>query len=99
MLMLSLSDLTRGLMKLPGWARKVKALRISNGHSQSEFGDKCSVSAMTVSRWERGEQEPTARQYVELGNLSHVHGDCWYYWERAGLKRELLRVAFERKIA
>jgi SOS-response transcriptional repressor LexA len=47
---------------------------------------------MAVSRWERGEQEPTHRAYIELGNLA---GDpaCWYFWGRAGLQNEnLMRV-------
>jgi SOS-response transcriptional repressor LexA len=47
---------------------------------------------MAISRWERGEQEPTDRGYIELGNLA---GDptCWYFWGRAGLHNEnLLRI-------
>jgi len=47
---------------------------------------------MAVSRWERGAQEPPAGSYIELGNLS---GDpaCWYFWGRAGLRKEdLLKV-------
>jgi hypothetical protein len=47
---------------------------------------------MAISRWEPGEQEPTDRGYIELGNLA---GDpnCWYFWGRAGLHSEnVLRV-------
>lgn len=47
---------------------------------------------MAVSRWERGAQEPPIGSYVELGTLA---GDplCWYFWGRAGLrKEELMRV-------
>lgn len=42
---------------------------------------------MAVSRWERGVQEPPAGSYVELGTLA---GDslCWYFWGRAGLRKE-----------
>jgi len=47
---------------------------------------------MAVSRWERGELEPTDRAYIELGNLAR-NPKCWYFWERAGLHSEnLLRV-------
>ena len=42
-------------------------------------------SAMAVSRWERGIQEPLADCYIRLGELSG-NPDCWYFWERAGLK-------------
>jgi len=47
---------------------------------------------MAISRWERGAQEPVAGSYIELGNLA---GDplCWYFWSRAGLRKEdLMRV-------
>lgn len=60
--------------------------------SQTEFGKKFHSSAMAVSRWERGVQEPTSGSYIELGNLA---GDpnCWYFWGRAGLRYEdLMRV-------
>src|ERR1700674_2627218 len=41
---------------------------------------------MAVSRWETGKLEPSARCYIELGNLA---GDPegWSFWTRAGLKR------------
>jgi len=47
---------------------------------------------MSVSRWERGTQEPSAGSYIELGNLAGVPV-CWYFWGRAGLQTEhLMRV-------
>jgi SOS-response transcriptional repressor LexA len=47
---------------------------------------------MTVSRWERGAQEPPSHGYIGLGNLSR-DADCWFFWERAGLRSEdVLRV-------
>jgi len=60
--------------------------------SQSELGKLLSSSAMAVSRWERGVQEPLANIYIQLGNLT---GDpeCWYFWGRAGLHSDdLMRV-------
>src|SRR5260370_7709716 len=52
---------------------------------------------MAVSRWERGELEPTDRAYIELGNLAG-NPKCWYFWERAGLHSEtLLRVMPETR--
>lgn len=41
---------------------------------------------MAVSRWERGIQEVSSKNfYIQLGNLA---GDpfCWYFWGRAGLR-------------
>jgi SOS-response transcriptional repressor LexA len=74
------------------WAKRIIALRRRLKMSQSELGKQMNSSAMAVSRWERGVQEPPANIYVQLGNLT---GDpeCWYYWGRAGLSSDdLMRV-------
>ena len=47
---------------------------------------------MAVSRWERGEAEPPAKAYIQLG---HLAGDplCWFFWERAGpITSDLMRI-------
>jgi transcriptional regulator with XRE-family HTH domain len=64
---------------------KIKALRKSRALSQSQFGQKLGVSAMAISRWERGTAEPSGEMYVGLGNVA---GDplCWFFWKRAGLR-------------
>jgi len=47
---------------------------------------------MGVSRWERGNQEPSSHSYIELGILAGSPA-CWYFWGRAGLRAEdLMRV-------
>jgi len=74
------------------WASAISDLRRTFKLSQTSFGKKFHSSAMAVSRWERGAHEPTARSYIELGNLA---GDpiCWYFWGRAGLRHEdLMRI-------
>jgi phage repressor protein C with HTH and peptisase S24 domain len=74
------------------WAKRILALRRRLQVSQSELGKQMNASAMAVSRWERGVQEPPANIYIQLGNLT---GDpeCWYFWGRAGLHSEdLMRV-------
>src|SRR5207248_4074296 len=66
------------------WASRIIALRRRMGISQSELGKQLNSSAMAVSRWERGVQDPPANIYIQLGNIT---GDpeCWYFWGRAGL--------------
>ena len=76
----------------PDWARWISELRRSLQLSQTDFGQRLHSSAMAVSRWERGAQEPPAGTLIELGNLA---GDplCWLFWGRAGLRSEdLIRV-------
>jgi transcriptional regulator with XRE-family HTH domain len=69
---------------VPEWSARVSAFRKSLNLSQTEFGERMDTSAMAVSRWERGQAEPTAAAYLRLGSLA---GDplCWYFWGRAGL--------------
>jgi SOS-response transcriptional repressor LexA len=71
----------------PEWATKILALREQLQLNQTAFGHMLHSSAMAVSRWERGAQEPPSRSYIEIGNLA---GDprCWYFWGRAGLRSE-----------
>jgi phage repressor protein C with HTH and peptisase S24 domain len=74
------------------WAVRITALRSHLGISQSDLGKRLNASAMAVSRWERGTQEPPANVYIQLGNIT---GDpeCWYFWGRAGLhSQDLMRV-------
>src|ERR1700674_3409163 len=74
------------------WAKRILALRRRLQVSQSELGKQMNASAMAVSRWERGVQEPPANVYIQLGNLT---GDpeCWYFWGHAGLSGDdLMRV-------
>src|ERR1700731_5399389 len=53
--------------------------------SQEGFGNRLGVSAMAVSRWERGVAEPTGETYIRLGNLA-ASPLCWFFWKRAGLR-------------
>ena len=76
----------------PEWSRKIETLRHRLSHSQGTLAKELNTSPMTISRWERGAQEPPADMYIQLGNLA---GDpeCWYFWERAGLhSADLMRV-------
>jgi SOS-response transcriptional repressor LexA len=70
---------------IPEWAARVENLRHHLKLSQSGLGQQLQYSAMAISRWERGIQEPPADCYIKLGELAG-NPDCWYFWERAGLK-------------
>jgi DNA-binding transcriptional regulator YiaG len=56
----------------PKWATTISDLRQRLNLSQAVFGGRLNSSAMSVSRWERGNQEPSAGSYIELGNLAGV---------------------------
>lgn len=71
--------------KLPEWASRISALRRHSKISQGELAQRVQCSAMTVSRWERGLQAPTAHYYIQLGHLA-AEDDCWFFWEHAGLQ-------------
>jgi transcriptional regulator with XRE-family HTH domain len=69
---------------VPEWSRKILAFRHARKLTQGGLAKELSTSAMAVSRWERGEAEPSAEAYIRLG---HLVGDplCWFFWGRAGL--------------
>jgi SOS-response transcriptional repressor LexA len=69
----------------PDWADRVEQLRHRLKLTQAGLGQQLQYSAMAVSRWERGLQEPPADCYIRLGDLAG-NPDCWFFWERAGLK-------------
>ena len=69
----------------PAWSLKIENLRRGRQLNQAEFGSQLGISAMAVSRWERGVAEPSGEIYIRLGNLA---GDplCWFFWKQAGLR-------------
>jgi phage repressor protein C with HTH and peptisase S24 domain len=80
-------------VSLPQWSSAILGLRRRLGLSQSEFGSRLHYSAMAVSRWETGKQEPTSRCFIQLGSLAG-EPDCWLFWARAGLRSSDLRQIF-----
>ncbi|MGZ4788742.1 MAG: helix-turn-helix transcriptional regulator [Terriglobales bacterium] len=74
----------RNVSTLAEWARNIASLRSRLEMTQTELADRLGVTAMTISRWERGLVEPTASGYISLGNLAGQR-DAWYFWRRAGL--------------
>jgi Helix-turn-helix len=66
----------------------------SKAHTKTQSGlaKELNTSGMAVSRWERGEAEPSAEAYIRLG---HLAGDplCWFFGGRAGLSTaDLMRI-------
>jgi phage repressor protein C with HTH and peptisase S24 domain len=71
---------------VPEWATRMERFRASLNMSQAQIGEELQYSAMAVSRWERGLQEPPADVYIKLGKLA-TGPDRWFFWERAGLRK------------
>jgi SOS-response transcriptional repressor LexA len=76
-------------VKLPDWAQRIAKFRESLGISQTALAEKLNVSPMSVSRWERGAQEPSAEVLIMLGNLTSTP-DNLYFWQAAGLSRRAI---------
>ena len=80
-------------MARPTWATRIEKLRDRLNLSQTDFANQLGVSAMAVSRWERGINEPPAKCYVTLGKMAGS-SECWFYWERIGLtKRDVAKMS------
>jgi transcriptional regulator with XRE-family HTH domain len=77
------------------WAKCIAELRTRLEMTQTELAERLGVTAMTVSRWERGLVEPTASGYIGLGNLTEAK-DAWYFWKRAGLNEQQVRRALSQ---
>jgi SOS-response transcriptional repressor LexA len=83
----------RQSVHVPEWSSAIFNLRQRLGLSQSDFGSRLQYSAMAVSRWETGKQEPTSRCFIQLGNMAG-QPDCWLFWSRAGLRSSDLQQMF-----
>lgn len=71
-------------VKLPEWAHRIAKLRDSLRITQTSLAERLKVTPMSVSRWERGTQEPSSEILILLGNMS-AEPDNWYFWRAAGL--------------
>ena len=47
-------------------AKRIKNIRQENNLTQSQFGEKLSVSQDNVSLWENGKSLPTAEQIINI---------------------------------
>ena len=83
--------------KLPPYPALIERLRRELSITQTSLAQRLKVSAMSVSRWERGVQEPSSQMLVKLGTLAT--GEMrWQFWEMAGLQRTYVEGAARRQI-
>jgi DNA-binding XRE family transcriptional regulator len=80
----------------PEWADRLERLRATLGISQAGLAKRLHVSAMAPSRWERGINEPPAEIYIQLGKMVGEPA-CWYFWDKAGLKKSDVVAAIGKK--
>jgi transcriptional regulator with XRE-family HTH domain len=85
-----------GMPLRPDWAQKVTELRKSLGLKQIEFAAKFAVTQAAVSRWETGVKEPSAENYIRMGNMAS-EPECFWFWKRAGLDLTKMRAIPEGK--
>jgi transcriptional regulator with XRE-family HTH domain len=72
------------------WPQRVIALRKQLGENQVKFGKRFEVTQTTVSYWESGRKEPSAKNYVRMGNLADQPG-CYWFWKKAGVDVDRMR--------
>lgn len=84
-------------MSKPNCGRKIIALRAYLKINQAELGKRVGASAMSISRWEADNRQPPANYLIKFGLLA-TPGDCWFFWEQAGLTAtDVVRVLADSK--
>ena len=76
--------IVRSGASVPRWSRGILSFRANLELSQSEFGKRLNCSAMAVSRWERGEQPPSAASYLAMAKIAGPSFG-WVFWNLAGI--------------
>jgi transcriptional regulator with XRE-family HTH domain len=79
-----------GTSNKPDWAKAMEKLRDQMQLSQAGMAKRLDVTAMAISRWERGIHRPPAEIFVAYGKLAG-RPTCWYYWKLIGLGRNVIR--------
>ncbi len=78
-------------MKNNHLARQIYNLRQTMKLNQADFAAKLGVTAMSVSRWEAGTNDPPAECMVKMGVLSKDAKVFWYFLGEIGLtKRDMV---------
>jgi transcriptional regulator with XRE-family HTH domain len=68
--------------------RTIRQLRREAGWSQSELAERIGVSKMSVSHWETGRNEPSARQLRALATAFNVPMESILFEREAARNRQ-----------
>ncbi len=74
--------------KSSGLAAAVSDLREKLGVNQRDFADKFGVSAMAVSRWESGANDPPGKCLVQMAKLAKDPNSYWLFLGALGLTKK-----------
>ena len=75
----------------PEWAVRIERLRKNELRiTGAVFGKALGVSAMAVSHWENGDNEPSGDHYAKMGNMAPAPNTRLYFWQKAGIDIEVL---------
>jgi len=77
--------------KSTGLPASVSELREKLEMNQRDFADKFGVSAMAVSRWESGANDPPGKCLVEMAKLSKNAPAFWTFLGALGLSKKDFR--------
>ena len=79
-------------------AQRVRELRKKLKLSQMQLATRLNYSAMAISRWERGLQEPPTRCLIEMGKLAGPKQGL-AFWKMAGITIEDVRAMLNERVA
>jgi DNA-binding XRE family transcriptional regulator len=75
----------------PEWAVRIERLRKNELRiTGAVFGKALGVSAMAVSYWENGDNQPSGDHYAKMGNMAPTPSTRLYFWQRAGIDIDVL---------
>jgi DNA-binding transcriptional regulator YiaG len=77
--------------KPAGLPSAVVELREQLGMNQRDFADKFGVSAMAVSRWESGANDPPGKCLVQMAKLTKSPNAYWAFLGAIGLTKKDFR--------
>jgi transcriptional regulator with XRE-family HTH domain len=84
------------MKKTKGFRKQIKTLQGSQTHAQ--FAKRLGVTESAVSAWRTGRDVPSTEKCLALAELAG-YPQCFWFWERAGLRREKLLSAAERLLS
>ena len=76
--------------------KEIERLRMELGMNQTDFGRRFGATAMSVSRWERGENPAPVSAFLTMAKIARNPKDAWRFLGYAGLTRQDLATALGR---